>query len=179
MIAVNGEYFRTIPNEASGNCLFEAMAYHLGFSVSPDEIRQAISQFYLDFVPNAIYEPDSLLAAIQTALLFDENDDNGLPHYLMIAGDRVWANMTDIYVCSLLYNIDIQLYEKIHGKPLPCLIQTVYCGKRRVRTVSLIFVHNNHFMALENLTKKEYKKDVDDYTIIRCKRKTRRHHAVK
>ncbi len=164
MFAYEDKRYKPVPNSANGNCLFEAMSYGLDFSVYPADIRYCVGHFYETFSKDKTYEEGTLQQAIQLSRQFDTEDDDGVSHEIAIKDDTVWANMTDIYICALIYKVNIHLFRKIRiaNYTFVYTCEQILCGYSDRPTVSLLYLNGNHFVALELRSKAEYGKDLVD-----------------
>jgi hypothetical protein len=86
--------FEVHPNNGAGNCLFLSLGTLLG------EDSMALRRMLFD------YYNDPKNADI--AMLNNEPPD--INHNATILSSSTWGNATDIYVLSLLLNIDVRLY---------------------------------------------------------------------
>ena len=75
-------------------------------------------EFYKDFDRNIKYPDDTIEQAIVLGLMFENQDENEHGDYIShdrnIINDRVWGNLVDILVCSILFDVDVNLFIN-HG----------------------------------------------------------------
>jgi hypothetical protein len=131
-------------NQEDGNCLFESMSNLV--NENHTIIRQKIFNFYKTFDRTKKYDVDTIEYAIVLGLTFDNIDDE-FTHEEFIGFDNVWASMTDVLVCSLLYNVDINIYkyDEVINK---YIIDKVKYQYKNYRTLHILYSNNNHFEAL-------------------------------
>lgn len=147
--------FKTIDNNANGNCLFESMAYLLEGSLyelehgvtSSDEIRYMVGEFYRKFDKDIYYPENTIEYRIKLGNMFDNIDDE-MPHDYNIYNDKVWASMTDVLICSLIFEININLY-KYSSELNMYLLEKINSQYNFPETVNLLYNGVNHFEALE------------------------------
>lgn len=136
--------FLILVNQDDGNCLFESISNLV------DEphtvIRQKVFNFYKSFDRNKKYDENTIEYAIVLGLLYD-NTDGDFTHEEIIGCDYVWASMTDVLVCSLLYKVDINIY-KYDAISKKYTIDKVKCNYNNTRTLHILYSNNNHFEAL-------------------------------
>jgi hypothetical protein len=146
--------FITVANNADGNCLFESIEHLLSGSVyekehgviTAENIREAVGEFYRNFDKDIDYPEQTIEYRIKIDNLFDNMDDE-MPHDYNIWNDKVWANMTDVLICSLIFEINIDLYTYVSEYNTYRLekITSQYDYKK---TVNLLYNGVNHFEAL-------------------------------
>lgn len=136
--------FLILINEQDGNCLFESLSNLI--NENHTVIRQKVFNFYKTFDRTKKYNEDTIEYAILLGLIYD-NTDGEFRHEDIIGCDNIWASMTDILVCSLLYNIDINIYkyDEILNK---YIIDHVKYQHKNYRTIHILYSNNNHFEAL-------------------------------
>ena len=100
------EKFLIMVNQEDGNCLFESMSNLV--NEHHTIIRQKVFNFYKTFDRNKKYDENTIEYAVLLDLTFD-NVDGEFKYEDIIGFNNVWASMTDILVCSLLYNVDINI----------------------------------------------------------------------
>lgn len=161
------DLFYNVSNSANGNCFFEAMEYLLIETLYPSkhdnmlptasEIRKMVGDFYKDFDMDIDYPSNTIEYNIKLGIMFDNIDggeedpasynieDMGIKHIYNVYHDYVWASMTDVLVCALLFDVNIDLYKSCDD--LYCLekITSQYNWKD---TVCLYYNGINHFEAL-------------------------------
>lgn len=164
------EMFERIPNCADGNCFFEAMEhlllgtsyyYENGF-LTATEIRQKVADFYKEFNKDIDYPIHTIEYTIKLGILFDNMDEvvekptsvfniEEMPiyHIYNIAHNYVWASMTDVLVCALLFDVNIDLYKK-------CCEDLISLEEIRSQyptddTISIYYNGVNHFEALQKI----------------------------
>lgn len=161
-------YFKIISNKADGNCLFESIEHRLIYSeyefkhgiTSSTKIRKMVGNFYKTFDREFDYPDNTIEYRIKMGILFDNIDDE-MPHEFNICNDNVWASMTDVLICSLLFEMNINLYVKrvsfeiddnddddinIVTKYELTKIDSQY---NFTTTMNLLYSGENHFEALE------------------------------
>jgi hypothetical protein len=69
-----------------------------------------VCDFYKNFDRDIDYPESTIEYRIKMGILFDNIDEDGLEHDSNISNDKVWASMTDLLICSLLFKMNIQLY---------------------------------------------------------------------
>lgn len=147
--------FRVVVNNADGNCLFESMEYLLDGSLyeldhghkSAEEIREMVGNFYREFDKDIDYPESTIEYAIKMGILYDNVDDE-MPHDYNIWNDKVWASLTDVLICSVLFELNINLYKYVMETEEYHIEKIVpqYCY---INTVNLLFNGINHFEALD------------------------------
>lgn len=130
-------------NQGDGNCFFESMQQLLGNVVTPTQLRAQVANYYATFTKQSPEDTSSLEYRIYLGLLYDNQDDDGATHHLAIRHNRVWASITDLLVCVLLYRCTIVLYTpnrcnqqltvetisfQIHGHPNQLVGHLFYNG---------------------------------------------------
>jgi hypothetical protein len=158
--------FQIVRNNADGNCLFESMEHLLNFSeyefkygiTKSAKIRKMVSDFYKRFDRCIDYPESTVEYKIKMGVLFDNMDEDGLSHEDNILNDKVWASMTDVLICSLLFEMNIYLFVKNDSFTFEenevidvttyemSKIETQYDFKS---TIYLLYSGGNHFEALE------------------------------
>lgn len=157
--------FKIIKNKADGNCLFESIENALIYSeyefkngiTNSKKIRKMIGEFYRDFDRDKDYPDDTIEYRIKMGILFDNMDDE-LQHDDNISNDQVWASMTDVLICSLIFQMNINLYTKHCSFTLEddnvfttdiFEITKIESQYNFTQTANLLYSNNNHFEALE------------------------------
>jgi hypothetical protein len=158
-------HFKVIPNKADGNCLFESIEHQLIYSeyefkhgiTNATKIRKMVGDFYKNFDREFDYPEDTIEYRIKMGLLFDNVDDE-MPHELNIYNDNVWASMTDVLICSLLFQMNIDLYLKhTWAEEDECDIKIITNYELTkiesqynfTKTTNLLYSGENHFEAIE------------------------------
>ena len=158
-------YFKIISNKADGNCLFESIEHRLIYSeyefkhgiTSSTKIRKMVGNFYKTFDREFDYPDNTIEYRIKMGLLFDNMDDE-MPHEFNICNDTVWASMTDLLICSLLFQMNIDLYIKhiwVEEDEDDIKIITSYeltkieSQHNFTKTTKLLYSGENHFEAIE------------------------------
>ena len=159
------EQFKIIGNNANGNCLFESMEHLLNFSeyefkhgiTKATRIREMVGEFYKKFDKDANYLESMIEYKIKMGILFDNVDDE-MQHDCNICNDKVWASMTDVLMCSLIFSININLYTRntsftIEGDDI---VETTTYELSKIETqynftttINLLYSGGNHFEALD------------------------------
>ena len=157
--------FKIVRNNADGNCLFESIEHKLNFSeyefkygiTKAKRIREMVGEFYKKFDKDMDYPESTIEYRIKMGILFDNVDDEMLHDY-NICNDKVWASMTDVLICSLIFEININLYVKndsftFVGDDVVDItsyelskIETQY---NFTTTIHLLYSGGNHFEALD------------------------------
>jgi hypothetical protein len=159
-------HFKVISNKADGNCLFESIEHQLIYSeyefkhgiTNATKIRKMVGDFYKKFDREFDYPDDTIEYRIKMGLLFDNMDDE-MPHEFNICNDTVWASMTDLLICSLLFQMNIDLYVKrvsfeIDDDDNIDIITNYELTKIEsqhnfTKTIKLLYSGENHFEAIE------------------------------
>jgi hypothetical protein len=111
------------------------------------------------------YPMDTIEYNIKLGVMFDNMDGNGDPnslcfddmpirHIYNIAHNYVWASMTDVLVCALLFEINIDLYKKCGGGDgfeEVFVLEKIISQYTWKDTVSIYYNGINHFEALYSL----------------------------
>lgn len=147
--------FRVIPNNADGNCLFESIEQLLSGSLyeldhgttTAAEIREMVGNFYREFDKDIDYPESTIEYNIKIGNMFDNIDDE-MPHDYNIWNDKIWASMTDVLICSLLFEININLYKYVKETD-SYHIECIKSQYGFINTVNLLYNGINHFEALE------------------------------
>ncbi len=159
--------FEIVPNSANGNCFFESMEYLLSNLVdfgdnipSHEEIRFMVGEFYRDFDMAIDYPEHTIEYNIKMGIMFDDIDNGvehtksynldeiGIHHVYNIYQNYVWASMTDVLVCAVLFNVNINLYKKIGDMYYLEQIKSQYSSNGF--TIDLYYNGINHFEALKS-----------------------------
>lgn len=159
--------FKIISNKADGNCLFESIENALIYSeyefkhgiTDSKKIRKMVGEFYRNFDRDKDYPENTIEYRIKMGILFDNIDDE-LQHDNNILNDCVWASMTDILICSLIFQMNINLYTKhssfIIDDDDDNIITTEHYEITQIESqynftqiTNLLYSNNNHFEALE------------------------------
>ena len=150
------DMFTVVSNSANGNCFFEAMEYllegtkyhltNLKEVPSAAEIRFMVGEFYRNFDKDIDYPEDTIENRIKLGIMFD-NIDEEMPHDYNIYNDKVWASMTDVIVCSLLFDVNIRLF-KYNSWTNMYEREVVNPQYNFTDTINLLYNGINHFEAL-------------------------------
>lgn len=152
-----GNLFRVVENAADGNCLFEAMEYLIDGSlytldhglITAAEIREMVGQFYKEFDKDIEYPETTIEYRIKIGNIFD-NFDEEMAHDYNIWNDKVWASMTDVLICSVLFSVNIDLW-KYSPETDTYHVEKIRSQYNFPETISLLYNGINHFEALETL----------------------------
>ena len=146
--------FEVVNNNANGNCLFESIAHLLNGSLyeiingvtTADEIRCMVGEFYKDFDKEINYPESTIEYNIKIGNIFDNMDDE-MAHDYNICNDRVWASMTEVLICSLIFEININLY-RYSAETNTFSLEKIRSQYNFPETVNLLYNGTNHFEAL-------------------------------
>ena len=147
--------FIVVANNADGNCLFEAMEHLLSGSLyelehgytSAATIREMVGNYYREFDKDIEYPESTIEYKIKIGNLFDNIDDD-MPHDYNIWNDKVWASMTDVLICSLIFEMNINLYK--HNRDTNTYhIEKITSQYNFINTVNLLYNGINHFEAID------------------------------
>jgi hypothetical protein len=117
-------HFEIVSNNANGNCLFESMERLLintpyekeNGKLHASKIRSMVSEFYTNFDRDINYPVNTIEHDIKMGIMFDNSDfdeaNNVISHEYNVRNDKVWASMTDVLICSLLFEVNIYIYTK-------------------------------------------------------------------
>ena len=146
--------FIVIANNADGNCLFESIEklldgslYELehGFT-SASDIRTMVGEFYRNFDKDIDYPDSTIEYQIKIGNIFDNIDDE-MQHDYNIWNDKVWASMTDVLICSLIFEVNINLY-KYNSNTSMYHLEQITSQYNFINTVNLLYNGVNHFEAI-------------------------------
>ncbi len=146
--------FNVIANNADGNCLFESIEYLLVGSLyelkngytSASDIRAMVGNFYRDFDKDIDYPESTIEYKIKIGNIFDNIDDE-MQHDYNIWNDKVWASMTDVLICSLIFEININLY-KYNSSTDMYNLEKITSQYNFINTVNILYNGINHFEAI-------------------------------
>jgi len=146
--------YMVIPNNADGNCLFESIEHLLVGSIyeldhgvtTAAEIREMVGNFYIEFDKDIDYPESTIEHNIKMGIMFD-NFDNEMPHDYNIWNDKVWASMTDVLICSLIFEININLFKYVK-ETNTYHVEKITSQYNFINTVNLLYNGVNHFEAL-------------------------------
>ena len=149
--------FHVVKNNADGNCLFEAIEYLIDGSlytldhgfVSAASIRQMVGNFYRDFDKNIDYPEKTIEHNIKLGNIFD-NFDEEMQHDYNIWNDKVWASMTDVLICSVLFEVNIDLW-KYSRETDTYHVEKIRSQYDFPETVQLLYNGVDHFEALQGV----------------------------
>jgi hypothetical protein len=136
-----------VPNNADGNCLFESIEYLIKRVYSASDIREMVGEFYRNFDRDVNYPESSIENTIKIGILYDNIDDE-MPHDYNIWNNNVWASMTDVLICSLIFEVNINLY-KYDSEIQMYHLEKITSQYHFTYTVDLLYNGINHFEALE------------------------------
>jgi hypothetical protein len=139
--------FVVVSNNADGNCLFESIEYLIKGAYSASEIREMVGEFYRNFDKCIDYPESTIENTIKIGNLFD-NFDHEMQHDYNIWNDNVWASMTDVLICSLIFEVNINLY-KYHSEIQMYHVEKITSQYNFTNTIDLLYNGINHFEALE------------------------------
>lgn len=147
-------YFSAIPNNADGNCLFESIecllvgsTYELEHGeTTSEEIREMVGNFYKNFDREIDYPINTIEYNIKMGIIFDNFDDE-MSHDYNICNDKVWASMTDVLICSLIFEININLYKFV-AQTNTYHLEKIKSQYNFTNTINLLYNGINHFEAL-------------------------------
>lgn len=147
-----------IPNHASGNCLFEAISYSMNElmsndkefdELSHDDVRVQISNYYMELDRNIEYPNNSIERAVILGLKYDNDDidefGQWISHDTNVRNDRVWGSMTDLLVCSIIYDVDVNLYKKSDSL---FEVERISYQYKNTKTISILYNGVNHFESI-------------------------------
>ena len=148
-----------VRNNAEGNCLFESISYLINNlpkegeqdEFSHEDVRLLVYDFYKEFDREIKYPKEAIESAVILGILYDNDDydetnDEITPHDKNISNDKVWGSMTDLLVCSIIFDVDINLYIKYGNEFKLEKIKYQYKNKN---SINILFNGINHFEALE------------------------------
>jgi hypothetical protein len=151
--------YDVVRNNATGNCLFESVAYLINNLpkeedeevFSHEDIRLLVCDFYKEFDREIKYPKECIENAIILGLLFDNEDEDesgeyNIPHDKNVSNDRVWASMTDILVCSVVFDVDINLYIK-YGNEFK--LEKIKYQYKNNNVINILYNGINHFEAID------------------------------
>jgi hypothetical protein len=150
-----------VRNNADGNCLFESISYlinNLPKDSSQDEeqdefthedVRLLVYDYYKEMDRDIKYPNNAIENAVILGVIYDNDDYNEIyeiiPHDKNVSNDKVWASMTDLLVCSIIFDVDINLYIKYGNEFKLEKIKYQYKNKH---TINILYNGINHFEAL-------------------------------
>jgi hypothetical protein len=150
--------YEVIANDAEGNCLFESVAYLINQLprdddeelLSHQDVRRMVHDFYKEFDRDIKYPSSTIETAILLGLSFDNDEydeyDEYIKHENNIEYDKVWGSVTDVLVCSLIFDVDINLFKK-YGDD--CYMDKISFQYKNTYTISILYNGINHFEAIE------------------------------
>lgn len=145
--------FQVIENNADGNCLFESLEYLLqnvmSVSNTASEIREMVGNFYRNFDKDINYPESTIEYIIKIGNIFDNMDDD-MQHDYNIWNDKSWASMTDVLICSLMFEININLY-KYNKESNTYHLEEIKSQYNFTETINILYNGTNHFEALVKL----------------------------
>lgn len=155
--------FEIIRNDAKGDCLFESIAYLINNLPKEDEdedvrvlshkdIRSFVYNFYKKFDRDIKYPTESIENYIIMGLLYDNDDEDEygeyISHDINVSKAKVWGSMTDLLVCSVIFDIDINLY-KINENGYGIKLDKMKYQYKNKNTINILYNGVNHFEAVE------------------------------
>ena len=151
--------YQVVRNNADGNCLFESISYLINNLPKGDEeqdefthedVRLLVYDYYKEMVRDIKYPNEAIENAVILGLLYDNEDfsETGeiISHDRNISNDKVWGSMTDLLVCSILFDVDINLYKK-YGNEFK--LEKIKYQYKNNNTINILYNGINHFEALE------------------------------
>lgn len=153
-------------NQASGNCLFEAIAHSINvlmlntedFDEDEEElthqvVRSKISDFYSKFDRDIEYPKFSIESAVILGLKYDNDDydefEQLISHDTNVKNDAVWGSMTDLLVCSILFDVDVNLYKKfIQNDSQLFEVERISYQYKNKNAISILYNGVNHFESI-------------------------------
>lgn len=152
--------YEIVRNNATGNCLFESISYLINQlpkeedevqnEFTHEDIRLLVCDFYKNFDRDIKYPNGCIEESIILGLTYDNDDTDEygehILHEINIMNDRVWAGMTDILICSIVFDVDINLYMKNENGFKLEKIKYQYKNKH---TLHILYNGINHFEALD------------------------------
>ena len=151
-------FFKVVHVPRDGNCLFHTLAHFTDFT--HNVIRKWVSDFYLCFVKNKPYKEGTLEYAIVLSNTFDNLDDDDSVHEKNIGNNNVWANMTDVLVASLLFDLNICLVIPVTndlGYITKYRVENIEFNKQK-KKIYVLFSGENHFEPLNKCKRKRVKR---------------------
>lgn len=149
-------HFNIIKNDANGNCLFESISYLINNLpkkkkiLCQKDIRLLVHDFYKKFDRDIKYPDGTIEQSILLGLIFEnqDEDENGvyISHDRNIINDMVWGSLIDILVCSVVLDVDINLYV-YHGNDVR--LEQIKFQYKNKHTLNLLYNGVNHFESLE------------------------------
>lgn len=149
-------HFNIIKNDANGNCLFESISYLINNlpkkqkKLCQKDIRLLVHDFYKKFDRDIKYPDGTIEQSILLGLIFEnqDEDENGvyISHDINIINDMVWGSLIDILVCSVVLDVDINLYV-YHGNDVR--LEQIKFQYKNKHTLNLLYNGLNHFESLE------------------------------
>jgi OTU-like cysteine protease len=152
--------YEIVRNNANGNCLFESVAYLINNlpeedlpgdrKMSHKDIRMLVSDFYNNFDRDIKYPKETIENSVILGLLYDndDEDENGeyITHDKNVSNDRVWASMTDLLVCSIIFDVDINLYINYENG---FKLEKIKYQYKNNNAIYILYNGINHFEALD------------------------------
>lgn len=156
--------FEIIRNDAKGDCLFESVAYLINNLpkdededeeprvLSHKDIRNFVYKFYEGFDRDIKYPTETIENYIIMGLLYDNDDEDEYGEYIShdknVSRGKVWGSMTDLLVCSVIFDIDINLY-KITESGYGIKLDKMKYQYKNKHTINILYNGVNHFEAIE------------------------------
>jgi hypothetical protein len=107
------KYFTVQTNSGQGNCLFYSISQCIyGNTSNHKKIRKLVYDFYQIFDENATYPDNSIESKIQLQLLLETNENEKNKHQNIICANNIWGKLVDLYVISLLFDVNILVFNK-------------------------------------------------------------------
>jgi hypothetical protein len=108
-----------VPNLGDGNCMFYSISKCLfGTSNKHAFIRHSVFEYYSTFDTTREYKCGGVEEKINLLLMIDDEDTNeneeNTPnkHSIVVQYNKEYGNMMDLYVISVLFNINIMILNK-------------------------------------------------------------------
>ena len=153
-------HYEVVRNRANGNCLFDSISYLMNCIPSEDgysqvelhqeDVRSQVYEFYKDFDRDIKYPDDTIEQAIVLGLMFENQDENEHGDYIShdrnVINDRVWGSLVDILVCSMLFDVDVNLFIN-HGNAFR--LDKIKFQYKNKHTLDILYNGVNHFEALQ------------------------------
>jgi hypothetical protein len=105
-----------------------------------------VGNFYREFDKDIDYLESTIEYKIKIGNIFDNMDDE-MQHDYNIWNDKVWASMTDVLICSLIFEININLY-KYNSNTNMYNLEKITSQYNFINTVNLLYNGINHFEAI-------------------------------
>jgi len=142
-------------NRAKGDCLFESLSQSLndGKMDFHENIRKEICNFYKVFDETIDYETDSIEQKLAFSIIGDPTDDDRKLHKENICKSKIYANISDIYIASILYSKNIILF-------------LLSDSKKEYRIMPIINTASNEYIYIRLIGRNHYEAMIPYETII-------------